>query len=686
MIKILYKILLLAIFTVTTVNCIFSQEDVKIRKSEFRENKDGFKEAWKLIKKANSLYEDGAYQYRNARELYLKANNYNDKNPELNYKIGVTYLYADDKFQAIKYLKIAYDLDHDVTEDIHFQMARAYHMNQEFDNAIKEYKIYQSKISERKLKKMNLNIPAYIEDCETGKELVAHPVRVVVQNLGKMVNSEYDDYLPVIDSKEETMYYTTRRPSKINKERNYMDKKFSEDIFISKKKNKEWGIGQILSKTINTKKSDAAVALSPDDKRLYIYKNDNGGDIYYTELKNGKWKSPKPFKAVNSKSRETSVSFTGDGKRVYFVSDRQDMTIGGKDIYYCDLNEKGKWSKPKNVGFPINTTKNEEAVSISRDGKTMYFSSKGHPGMGGYDIFVSHLENGSWTKPENMGYPINTPDDDLFFKMMDNGKTAYLSSIREQGIGEKDIYKVIFLGEEKDVVVTTENSPLAYEMYDIKTLFRKLPEQLSIDSSFILLGRVLDSETKKPIVAKLQFIDSEKSKVAAVLVSDSSGNYKARLPEKKTYGIEITAKGYLFYLDVINLSKETTDEVTKDFTLQALEVGAKVVMKNIFFETGKSTLKDESYAQLNNVIEFMKDNPSLKLEISGHSDNVGSVSSNMKLSQARAKAVVDYMVIQGINTDRLTFKGYGPSQPIAPNTTVEGKAQNRRVEFKITGK
>ena len=686
MIKILYKTLLLAILTIITGNALFSQEDVKIRKSEFRLNKDGFKEAWKLVKKANSFYDDGQYQYRNARELYLRASKYNDKYPELNYKIGVTYLYADDKYQAIKYLKIAYDLDHEVSEDIHFQMARAYHMNQEFDNAIKEYKIFQSKFSEKKLKRLNLNIPAYIEDCETGKELVKHPVRVVVQNLGKLINSEYDDYLPVIDSKEEIMYYTTRRPTKINNQRNFLDKKFSEDIFVSKKKNKEWGIGQILSKSLNTKKSDAAMALSPDNKKLYIYKSDRGGDIYFTEQKDGKWKKPKAFKAVNSNSRETSLSFTGDGKRVYFVSDREEMNIGGKDIYYCDLNEKGKWSKPNNVGFPINTTKNEEAVSVSSDGNTMYFSSKGHPGMGGYDIFVSKREKGSWTKPENIGYPINTPDDDLFFKMMDNGKTAYLSSIREQGIGEKDVYKVIFLGEEKDVVVTTENSALAYEVYDIKTLFRKLPETLSIDSSFILMGKVLDSETKKPIVAKLQFIDSEKSALASVLVSDSAGNYKARLPEKKTYGIEITAKGYLFYLDVINLSKETTDEVVKDFTLQALEVGAKVVMKNIFFETGKANLKDESYSQLNNVIEFMKDNPSLKLEISGHTDNVGSQSSNMKLSQARAKAVVDYMVIQGIKTERLTFKGYGPSQPIAANTNAEGKAQNRRVEFKITGK
>lgn len=686
--KIFYRILFALFILITTGTTMVSQENVRIKKKEFFQKPDGSKQAWKQIKEGNKNYNLGRAYYRTARGNYLKAYKYNDKNAELNYKIGICYLYADDKFQAIKYLKSAFTIKQTVTDDIHFQLARAYHMNFDFDNAIKEYNLYKSSVSARKLKKKNIDINSYITECETGKNLISNPIRVVVQDAGKFINSESDDYYAVIDSKEEIMYFTSRRPSKLYKKRNPLDKKYSEDIYVSKKKGKDWSQAQLLSKKLTTKKSDAVVALSPDDKKLYVYSSKRNGDISYTSLLNGKWKSPSSFSRVNSKYRETALSFSSDGKKMFFVSDRDiDEALGGKDIYYCELNAKGKWSKPKNMGAPINTPKNEDAVFISKDGKTLYFSSKGLETMGGYDIFTSTLDsNGRWSKPVNIGYPINTPDDDLYFSLMDNGKVGYLSSNREQSIGERDIYKVIYLGEEKDFAVPVALSPDAFEIYDSKSMFKKGAELLSIDSAILIMGKVIDAETKKGIMAKIQFVDSEKSQITATLITDTTGLFKVKLPEKKLYGIEITSKGYLFFLDVINLKAEPYDVVQKEFALQPLEVGAKVVLKNIFFETGKANLKEESFQQLDNVITFMKDNPTLKLEISGHTDNVGSLSSNLKLSEARAKAVVAYMVKSGIETSRLTFKGYGPNQPVALNNTPEGKAQNRRVEFKITGK
>ena len=686
--KILQKLILTVTYLLLSVTFTFSQENVRIHRSEFWIKDDGFHVAMKCIRKGNKNFRYGPAKYRAAREFYLKALNYNEKNAELNYKIGVCYLYSDDKFLAIKYLKRAFELNSTVTDDIHFQLARAYHMSLDFDNAIKEYTAYKSNVSEKKLQKLNINIDKYLTECETGKTLVSQPQRIVIQDLGKLTNSEYDDYYPVVDSKEETMYFTSRRPGLKNTKRNYYDKKFSEDIYMVKKRGKDWGIAQLLSKRLTTKKSEAAVALSPNDSTLYIFTSKGNGNIYYSNLKNAKWSGLHAYRRINSRSRETSMCISSDGKKVFFVSDRDvDGAIGGKDIYMCEIDPWGKWTKPKNLGPPINTPDNEEGVSLSKDGKTLYFSSKGHPSMGGYDIFSSTLgDNGNWSNPVNLGYPINTPDDDLFFTMMGNGKVAYLSSNREQGVGGKDIYKVVFLGAEKELVMSKENTPFAFELYDTKTMFRKPPEYFTVDSSIILQGKVLDSETKTGILAKLQFIDSEKSTVVATLLSDTSGNYKTRLPEKKVYGVEITARGYLFFLDVVDIKKATTDVVNKDFYLQKLEVGAKVVLKNIFFETGKATLKEESFQQLNTVVEFMKDNPTLKLEISGHTDNVGGLAYNMKLSENRAKAVVNYMVSQGIGTERLTFKGYGPKQPVAPNTTAAGKAQNRRVEFKITGK
>lgn len=685
--SITYPLFLIVFFLTSGVNSIFSQENVRIRRTEFQIKDEGFKEAWKSVRKGNKNYKFGAANYRTAREYYLKALKYNDKNAALNYKTGVSYLYSDNKQLAIGYLKKAYEQNPAIADDIHFQLARAYHMSLDFDNAIKEYSEFKNSISEKKLRKLNLDIDLYLRECENGKSLVKEPQRVVLQNLGKLINSEYDDYYPVVDSSESTMYLTSRRPGTKNTKRNFYDKKFSEDIYMVKKKSKDWGIAQLLSSKLATKKSEAAVALSPNNKNLFIYKSSGGGDIYYTFIKNGKWKNPKKLRRINSRSLETSVSFTADGKKLYFVSDREKGSFGGKDIYVSTIDVNGKWSKPKNIGFPINTSGNEEGVFITRDGKTLYFSSKGHPSMGGYDIFKSALNSdGSWSNPINLGYPANTPDDDLFINMMDNGKTGYLSSNREQGIGGKDIYKIIFLGSEKEMIVTKENSPLAFEVYDKKTLFREDASFLTVDSSILISGKILDADSKEPIIAKIQFIDSEKANVAAVLISDTAGNYKTGLSEKKVFGVEITAKGYLFYLDLVDLKKVTTDIISKDFYLQKLEVGAKVVLKNIFFETGKATLKDESYQQLNTVVEFMNDNPTLKLEISGHTDNVGALAYNIRLSEARAKAVVKYMVSQGIDASRLTAVGYGPKQPVESNKTAAGKAKNRRVEFKITGK
>ncbi len=680
-------LLCLAVMGISFSQASFAQENVRVHRKAFKIKQEGFKEAMKSIRIGNKAYRFGKATYHQARENYLKAYKYNDKNAELNYKIGICYLYSDDKFQAIKYLKKAFELNQKVTTDIHFQLARAYHMSLDFDNAIREYKLYKQSVPERRLERLEIDIDKYITECETGKSLISHPVRVIIQNLGKTVNSEYDDYGPVVDSKEENIYFTSRRPSKVNTKRNRIDKKFSEDIYITKKKGKDWVQAQLLSRSLQSNKSEAAVALSPDDKTLYLYKSKRNGNIYYTQFSEGHWKAPNSLSQVNTSDRETSMSITGDGKKLYFVSDRDDNSMGGKDIYVEEKDANGKWSKPRNLGPPINTSENEEAVSISKDGKTLYFSSKGHPGMGGYDIFMSALgDNGKWSKPVNMGYPINTPDDDLFFNMMGNGKVAYSSGNRDQGFGGMDIYKIIFLGAEKEMFMTMENSTFAFEFYDPKTFFKKPPDYLVSDSSVLLTGKVRDSETKGSVFAKMQIIDSERSTVVATLLTDTSGSFKIHLPQKKTYGIEISAKGYLFYLDVVDFKKEANDLVNKDFFLQGIELGAKVVMKNIFFETGKNTMKQESFQQLNNVIEFMKDNNTLKLEISGHTDNVGSLSANLKLSEMRAKSVVDYMIKGGIDKSRLTYKGYGPNQPVAPNNTPAGKAQNRRVEFKITGK
>jgi outer membrane protein OmpA-like peptidoglycan-associated protein len=220
-----------------------------------------------------------------------------------------------------------------------------------------------------------------------------------------------------------------------------------------------------------------------------------------------------------------------------------------------------------------------------------------------------------------------------------------------------------------------------------ENVFYTLPAKFMVDTSLLMKGTITDSETGRPVFAKMDIIDTEISRIVATTTSDSTGGYFIRIPLPKRYGVEIVARNYMLNLDIVDLAKESyRSEITRDFKLEPIEIGAKMILKNIFFEFGKSTLKSESYIQLDNVVLLLQSTPGLHIEISGHTDNVGSAKTNQKLSEDRSRAVVDYLVSRGIDLSRLEFKGYGFSQPVASNSTADGRSQNRRVEFKITGK
>jgi outer membrane protein OmpA-like peptidoglycan-associated protein len=308
--------------------------------------------------------------------------------------------------------------------------------------------------------------------------------------------------------------------------------------------------------------------------------------------------------------------------------------------------------------------------------------------MGGYDIFKSTLSNvGLWSQPVNLGYPVNTPNDDIFYQEMPDGKTAYYSSNRETGLGGMDIYKIIYLGAEKEMQVADVEDRVAGLKVPYDDIYFTPSQKIKVDTSLVLRGFINDSESKKPIIAKIELVDREISQIAATAISDSTGNYSMKIQLAKAYGVEIVAKGYMLYLDVVDLSHRTYgDVIVKNFLLDRMEVGAKVVLKSIYFEFGKATLKPASYIGLNNIIQLLQSNETLSIEVSGHTDNIGGLKANTKLSTERAKAVVDYLVKKGISPNRLTYKGYAYSQPVAPNDTDKGRAQNRRVEFKVLSK
>ncbi len=294
-----------------------------------------------------------------------------------------------------------------------------------------------------------------------------------------------------------------------------------------------------------------------------------------------------------------------------------------------------------------------------------------------------------WSNPINLGYPINTPNDDIFFKMDEHNKHAYYSSVRDNGFGGKDLYKVIFLGEEKELKLSTEDIFLAWNYKLIEDMFYHEPSEIKVDTALFMIGLVTDAKTGDSIqMAKIELIDLDLSQVVATGLTDAAGTYKIKIPKKKDFGVEVTAKDYLYFVEMVYLSqKQVVDsKVQANFQLDKIDVGATMVLNNIFFETNKATIKPESTTELERLASLLIENPTIRLEISGHTDNVGSYRANQKLSESRAKSVVEYLVSKGVGSSRLEYKGYSFNQPIADNNTAEGRSQNRRVEFKVLSK
>jgi flagellar motor protein MotB len=671
----------------------WAQENVKIRKGEYKTGIDiGFKEAWKSIKEGDRYFKKGIGTFDLARDHYLFAEQYNPDNAALNYKLGACYLFTDDKYKAIDYLRIAYTKDPEVSGDIHFLLARAFQLVLEFDRATEHFYAHRDvldKADDRAEYSERLN--KYLAECVNGRELSKEPVRVILQNLGEHVNSRYDDYNPVFGVGDTALYFTSRRP--VNKsKRNPIDNKYNEDIYLAPLTEGKFDAAVRLGKPFNTKHNNSLLGISSGGDKLFLYRGDiEGGDIQVTEWndKRGKWGNPRGLSSkLSSRDGETSAFLMPEGDELYFISRNSDITQGGKDIMVSRIDVKGRWTKPTGISNLINTEYDEEGIFITPDGNTLYFASQGHNSMGGFDIFRSQKQpNGTWSNPENLGYPINTPDDEVFYITDATGQFGYYSAIREGGQGAKDIYKVIYLGAEKELIFRTRDQLVAGPELP-KTGVLTVPKLYNVDTSYVVTGKVLDTIMGViPLVGKISFMDATTGKTESFVISDSTGKYTARLPEGKVYGVEIHAAGYLYFLDVLDLSGASNQEMIHlNFYLRKVEVGTKVVLDNIYFETGKAVLRPESFDALDQVFRFLENNPSIRLEISGHTDNTGSLRINERLSRERAKAVVDWLVGKGIAPDMLDYEGYADTQPVATNDTAEGREKNRRVEFKVISK
>ncbi len=655
------------------VSVSFAQNNVEFYRYNFKDDKLGFKEAIKNLEDGDYYYAQGGGAYRIALEYYLNANKFNPDNAELNYKLGVCYLHSIEKVKSIAHLKKAYKLDKYFAGDIHYKLGQGYHLNYEFDKAIKEYNLYKRTLLPKELKKWQPIISKRIKECKHGKEFVNNPEKVVIENIGDSINSSFPDYRPFISADESMMLFTSRRDNTTGSERDPFDHQYFEDIYISYNINGTWQKAQNIGKPLNTPDHDAVAGLTADGQKLFFYDGrKKGGDIFICKLRGDQWSPPIPLpETINTDFRESSASFSYDGKKLYFVSDKIDYSKGGRDIYVSRKYSKGGWGKPKNLGSVINTQYEEASIFMHPDGRTMYFSSQGHNSMGGFDIFKTKMNKaGRWLKPVNLGYPINTPDDDVFFVLSASGKHGYYSSAKKGGYGEKDIYMISFLSDS----IAKPDSDTAIVS--------------NIVYLTILKGTVKDAVTLNPVEAKIEIVDNEKNEVISIATSNSiTGKYLVSLPSGKNYGIAVTSEGYLFHSENFNIPEtKAYQEVIKNILLNKITVGSKIILNNIFFDFAEATLHSESIAELNRVLKLLKNYTTIKIEISGHTDNKGTMELNTTLSGARAKAVVDYLIENGIDSTRLEYKGYAFSQPIASNDTDEGRQLNRRVEFKIISK
>lgn len=718
------KATIYTIIFVLITSFIFGQDgNVKIEKDKLRKDDAGFKEAWSAIKEAEAIWEEASELYKMALEKYLdaskkdswtatkegdtfkdqcmatlirslenyvKAAKYNTDYPELNYKVGVCYLESAQKSKALDYLLKAYEANKRVASDIMFHIARGYHLSSNFDKAIEFYNNYKGTLSPGEFVKIGNVLQKKIEECNIGKELYKKKERVFIDNIGPSINSPYPDYSPLISTDESMMIFTSRRPGGTS-DNVAEDGQDFEDIYISYNEKGTWKKCENIGKTLNTDDHDATIGLSPDGSELFLYKAENMGDIYVSKLKGNEWSKPKSLKGINSKYHETTASFSFSGSTIYFVSDREKddfgtKSYGGKDIYYSEKDAEGDWGKVKNMGPIINTMYDEEAVFMHPDGKTMYFSSRGHKTMGDYDIFKCTLnDKGEWNMPENLGYPINSPEDDRFFVISGSGKHGYFATAKEGGLGFHDIYMITFLGPEKPLVQSNEDNLLASLENPVKEIVVEKAVELKTMRLTVLKGTIKDALTNDPVEATIEIVDNVKNKIVFTSTSNSkTGKFLVSLPSGRNYGIAVKADKYLFHSENFDLAEaKEYREVEKEIKLAKMDVGVKIVLRNIFFDYGKSTLRPESYGEIERLQKLLSDFPAVRIEISGHTDNKGSKPTNKSLSENRAKAVVDNLIKNGIAADRLEFKGYADDQPVADNKTEDGRQLNRRVEFKV---
>ena len=706
-------------------------QNIPFTKEKFTIDKDGLKLAQRELASGDHEFSADPARFGAALPHYLRAQKFNPNNASLNAKIGECYLHSSTKQAALEYLQKSQQLDATAEPRLHYLLARALHLAGQWDAAIKEYELARPVAAEATSDDVAVttdDLARRVRECHRGQQMQAHPVRVQLENAGPAINSTMSDYAPLISADESVLLLTSRRLGSTGGQLDSEGDGMLEDIYQSDWNGTAWGPSRNLGAPINTTHHDATVGLSADGQRLLVYLEDNEGDIYESNLIGNTWSKPKSLGSrLNTRYKESSACYSPDGKYVYFVSDRPDGNRGGRDIYRLELDAR---TPAENLGQVINSPYDEEGVFMHPDGKTLYFSSQGHDSMGGYDIFKSTLnDKGQWSEPENLGWPINTPDDDAYFVLSASGQHGYYSSDQPGGLGGKDIYRVTFLGPEPVLAHDTApakrptlakakpapakkaltkapakglaaraNAPVAKAKpvpappaKPALVTVPAAPAPIAAASTrvTILKGSITDAVSKQPLAATIEVFDNQKNIVVGVFQANAAtGRYLISLPSGVNYGVAVRQPGYLLHSENFNLPADAAfAEIQQDVALARPRPGTTVELRNIFFAPAQADLRPESAPELARLQRLLTEQPALRLELSGQTDALTDAAASPDLSQQRAEAVLAYLTSHGISRSRLSTAspagqpvasaaGASPSPPVSRPTEMKVIAGN----------
>ncbi|HSZ71881.1 MAG TPA: OmpA family protein [Cytophagaceae bacterium] len=632
-----------------------------------------------FIKKADHQFK--LNKYKDALDNYEKAYALNPDNLKTNYQIGILYLEGNYKFKSLPYLEKVLNEEKNPEPIFYRYLGLAYHFAHRFDEAEVNYKKYGS-LSPMLDEVDKAWLSRKIEECNNGRLYISQKRNLEIVNLGEQINSPYPDYAPIISTNESCMIFTSRRKECVGGELDENDD-YYEDIFISYKKDGIWQKAKSVGDNINTPYNEAGIGFSKTGKEIYIYEHDGDGDIYYSMFNpDSSLTDPQPIKGkVNGKHTfESAATVSSNGKRLFFTSDRPDG-FGAEDIYYADILPDGSWGKPMNMGEKINTPESEEGPFLDFDDKTLYFSSTAHKGMGGYDIYKTVFDSTTktWSTPVNMGYPVNSADDDLFFTLSGDGSHGYFSSVKPNGFGEKDIYMIV-------MPPRNDREELLEKMRAMNLIVRTTKRSDADSNTYELQISIKDEETGEILDAELLLSSKEFTDRSPSNKNDSSYLYNVSSKKEQRYTLIVKKKGFAFATVNFILSQYNgkMQEVKIPIKMARAKPGTIVQLRNIYYDFNQYVLRETSYPSLNNLLEFLKENPQVKVEIRSHTDSKGSASYNLALSQKRAQSVVNFLKANGINSKRIKAKGYGEGLPLVSNDDEEeGRELNRRTEFKI---